>query len=117
MMNSVWLVVGTSGSYETREEWAVAAYPEREQAELHAAKANEAAVPYFSTNLGRPIKPFALDPHEAWWGQYVIPARTASYPFDRHMEANKGGITGGFNYEVREVPFFLYVDQYLEAGA
>lgn len=48
----LWLVHGITGRWDDRVEWVVCAYKKREDAELHASKATEAAV-QFKKNNGR----------------------------------------------------------------
>jgi hypothetical protein len=40
-VDKVWLVVGEKGEYSDFSTWDVAAYPEKDVAEIHARKANE----------------------------------------------------------------------------
>ena len=88
-MDKIFLVVGDTGRYEDRVEWNVAAYPTREQAELHALNAQAAADAYKAS-------------HSDWRDFISIP--TGANPFD--PEFMMDSTYPSTDYSVVEVPFF-----------
>ncbi len=77
------------GDYSDRSEWDVAAYPDRETAEQHAALANEYDL--------------EVDVQETY---------LKASPYDRHR-GNESGYEVA-SYGVIELPLVLHVDQYQE---
>jgi hypothetical protein len=46
-MDHIWLVCGSTGEYDDRTDWRVAAYPDEESAQKHCALANTKAEAFF----------------------------------------------------------------------
>lgn len=86
-MDKIYIVSGTTGEYSDRSDWEVAAYYDKDQADLHAAKANEHA--YKARDYGAKME----------------------NPFDPNME---GDPFTGTKYAVSEMKLFRHIDEFLE---
>ena len=98
----VYVVMGEDDSDDSEPvcDWCVAAYPDKETAELHARHANTHAD--FGNYPADPGDEDESDRYERWLDEYN--------PFD---DAYQNGQVGAYYYVV-EVPLFLHPDAYLE---
>lgn len=106
-MKTVYLVQGSTGEYSDHTTWAVACYPSRDVADLHARKANE-----WLKERKIHENDDGVGMHEYYgcgteWDEEKTPEPN---PWDRMMTLK---YTGG-KYTVAEVPFCLHPDQYQE---
>ena len=95
----VYVVAGEDGREEPVPDWFVAAYFDKECADLHARHANTHADPEL----------FPHDPDEDGFDEYERWTQTKN-PFDDAYE--NGQVEA--HYYVVEVPLFLHPDKYLE---
>ncbi len=99
----IYLVEGSTGEYSDHTQWAVAAYLDREMAELHARLANEASA---EKNY--------LDPEDNY--------KTTSYKLRQEVmeqvkksyDPNCDIIYNGVKYIVTEIPLVRHVDEFRE---
>lgn len=101
-MTKVYVVVGMTGEYEDRDAWNVAAYPDRDVAELHAKMANDGWI-------AERDRVYALEGYD-FWGTDDKEEFLKTFPWDR------GGLCSYTDnvYKVIEVPFCLHPDQYID---
>jgi len=88
-MTSLWMVVGSTGEYSDRGEWAVMAYRKKADAEAHQKAASEEA---FKLGASQDCRQVTYDP----WDSEAVKNR-----FDPGMRVQYTGV----GYYVREVPF------------
>jgi hypothetical protein len=97
-LKTVHVVVGTTGDFSDHTRWNVAAYTEKEMAELHAARANDWLREHRS--------------HEDQVSSSAYPARAKDgNPFDALMSMD---VITGANYAVEDVKIFVHLDEFLE---
>ncbi len=87
-IDRVYLVVGSTGEYSDHTQWNVAAYTDKEQADLHAAAANEAV----------------KGAEDMDWEERQLLKEQAT------LDAVMSISYTGTEYSVEEVPLFLHFD-------